>query len=151
MSAREDAAGAWSWFGCRVGAGARSGRSLLMGKTFAASQSSAIRWRSTARRAMAAGTASIHKQVVGLERLCRGRNPFGTRRGAPLAALVDRQFERVDEKFHLVAGGGVRGVGSLAERILVDLVERGEAAREKFAIHHPFGKSVDGAKAELPR
>ena len=44
----------------------------------------------------------------------------------------------------------MRDGGALAEGVFVDVVERGEPAREELAIDHPLGKSVGGAEAELP-
>src|SRR5258708_13972163 len=99
---------------------------------------------------MAGWNALIGEQVVGFERLSRGGDPFSAGRDASLAALVDRQLERVDQDFDLVARRDVRDGRPLAKRVFVDIVERGEPAREKLAIDHPLGKSVGGAEAELP-
>jgi hypothetical protein len=44
---------------------------------------------------------------VGIERLCRSRDPFRTRGGAAFTAFVDRQAERIDQDLHLIAGGDV--------------------------------------------
>src|SRR5262249_25084715 len=92
---------------------------------------------------------SIGEEIVGVERLCRCRDPFRTRRRAAFAAFVDRQAQRIDQDFHLVAGGSGWTGGPQTERILVEVVERGEAAWEEFAIDHAFGKTIDGAETEL--
>src|SRR5580658_7516361 len=98
---------------------------------------------------MAGANGSIGEQIVGFERLSGGGDPFGARRGAAFAALVNRQPQRVDQDLDLVAGGDVRRRGPRAERVLGQVIERGEAAREKLAVDDAFGKAVDGAKAEL--
>src|SRR6202044_2779966 len=92
---------------------------------------------------------NIRQQVVELERLARLRDPFGARRRAALAALVDRQPQRVDQRLDLVARGPMRDCRPQPERLLVEFVERGEPAREEFAIDHALGETVDAAKAEL--
>ena len=40
---------------------------------------------------------SIGKQTVGIERLGGGDDPLGAGGGAALAALVDRQLQRIDQ------------------------------------------------------
>jgi hypothetical protein len=46
---------------------------------------------------------------MGIERFVGGCSPLGSRRGATLAALVDRQLQRIDQVLDLVAGGYMRG------------------------------------------
>src|ERR1700733_3712822 len=99
---------------------------------------------------MAGANGSIGEQIVSFERLSRGGEPFGARRGAAFAAFVDRQPQRVDQDLDLVAGGDVRRARPQAERILGQVIERGKATREKLAVDDAFGKAVDGAKAQLP-
>src|SRR5258707_7742938 len=107
---REEEAAALAGIGCRaegvnadkkgidLGAGGRSRSRRVIGAVFAhrgtlAAFRHAIKWRWQALRAMAARNALFGEQVVGLERLSRGGEPFGAGRDAPLAALVDRQLD----------------------------------------------------------
>src|SRR5262249_45344019 len=89
------------------------------------------------------------EEIVGVERLCRSGDPFRPCSGTAFAALVDRQAERIDQDLHLVTGGDVRTRGAQTKRILIEVVERGEAAWEEFAIDYPLGKPIDGAETKL--
>ena len=64
-----------------------------------------------------------------------------------LAVFRHRQVQRVEQRDHLLAGGDVRHVRPRAERGLVEIVERGQAAREELAIDDALGEAVDGAEA----
>src|SRR5208282_659729 len=152
-SAREDADGARSgaleWTGSWLGAGVRPDRSLLIAEPFAARSKPRYKVASSANRRNGRRNASIGQQIVGVERLAGGGDPFRPRSGAPPAALVDRQLQRFDQVLHLVAGGRVRGISAWAVCRLVDFIERGQSAREKLTINDPLGKTINRAKAEL--
>ena len=86
-----------------------------------------IRWHPGVRRNGAVRAGSSH-QVVGFERLVLRGDPFGARRRTPPPLLVDRQFQLLDQLAHLLPGGQMRQVRPRAERRLVEVVERGQAA-----------------------
>src|SRR5437764_5355768 len=115
----------------------------------------AIKWRSRGRGAMArVGRAfrpadgSAVEDVVQLERLALGRLPGRAVGGAPAPALVDRQLERLDQGRDLLARRHMREIGTRPQGLLVERVERGQAAWKELAKHHALGEAVDGAEAE---
>src|SRR6266403_610407 len=89
--------------------------------------------------------------IVEFERLVDLAEPFGAVGGAATAALVEREFQLAQQARNLLARGDVTEIRPGAERGLVEVVERGEPAREKLAVHHPLRETVDGAEAEAGR
>ena len=77
--------------------------------------------------------------------------PFSPVRGPPAAAFVKRQLQLAQQAGDLFAGGDMTEARASAKGRLVDVVERGESAREKFAIDDTFGEPVDRAKAKSQR
>ena len=78
--------------------------------------------------------------------------PLGA--GAPpgAAALVERQLQGAIRLSTSCRGGHVRQARPGAERRLVEVVERGEAARKELAVDHALGEAVDrsGSRAATP-
>ena len=58
---------------------------------------------------------SIGDDVVQIERLVDGGEPFGARRRAPPALFVDRQLQALEQRAHFLPGGDVRQVRPCAE------------------------------------
>lgn len=84
-----------------------------------------------------------------LDRPVERGEPFGASKGAAAAFFVNRQTQGGEERLHLLARGDVRQVRPRAERHLIDVVERGEAAREEFAVDHALGEAFGAAEPEL--
>ena len=57
----------------------------------------------------------------------------------------------VEQRNYFLSRGDVRLDWPRAERRLVEIVECGQAAREKFAIDHALGEAVDPAEAHTLR
>src|SRR5262249_12158736 len=72
--------------------------------------------------------------VVQVERLVDGGEPFGARCRPPPALLVDGQLEGLEQRPHLLPRRHMRQVRPGAEGGLVHLVEGREAARKQLAI-----------------
>ena len=70
-----------------------------------------------------------------LQRLVHDRVPFRTGGGAPLAIIGQRQVQQVEQSDYFLSRG------------VVEIIERGQAAWEKFAIDHALGEAVDPAEA----
>src|SRR5712691_7679684 len=93
----------------------------------------------------------VFDDVVDFERLVLGREPFGARRRPPLAALVERQLQGCDQVHDLLPGGHMGEARAGAERVLVEVVERGETTGEEFTIDGALGEPVGAAEAEPGR
>src|SRR5438046_6559054 len=63
--------------------------------------------------------------LVQLERRLVARGPLGLRRGPPLAARIEGQFEFAEQAHDLVERRGVACIRQSAVRALVDLVDGG--------------------------
>src|SRR5215831_3208440 len=76
----------------------------------------------------------LFDNVVDLQRLVHDRLPFGAGGGAALAVFRQRQAQRSQQRIDLLSRGQMRQVRPGAERRLVQFVEGGQPAREKFAV-----------------
>src|SRR4051794_33905752 len=88
------------------------------------------------------------EDVVDFERLVDLGEPFGPAGGAAATAFVERQLQLTQQAGDLLARGNMSHARTGAERPLVEIVKRGQAAREKFAVDDALGKSVDRTEAE---
>src|SRR5260221_6687899 len=89
--------------------------------------------------------------VVQFERRRLRGEPLLLRRCTPQPALVERQLERAEQRLDLFAGGDMRHARPCSERILVKIVERGQAPRIELTEYHALGKTVDRPEAEPQR
>ena len=92
--------------------------------------------------------SSLRDDVVDLERLVHDRIPFGAGGGAALAVFRQRQMQRIEQRDDFLARGDMRQARPRAERRLVEVVERGQAAREEFAIDDALGETIDPAERQ---
>src|SRR6185295_12422905 len=92
------------------------------------------------------GGDSGAEDVVGLKRLVDLSEPFGPVGSAAAAAFVERQFQLTQQAGDFLAGRDMPHARPGAERCLIEVVKRGQAAREKFAIDDAFGKTIDRAE-----
>ena len=111
----------------------------------------AIRWHLGAPAQWPLCGRLVGDQVVGLERLVLGGEPFGARRGAAPAASRRSAASARRSARDLLPRGHMRQVRPRAERGLVEIVERGQAAREELAEDHALGKAFGRAEAEAQR
>src|SRR4051812_37409015 len=102
-------------------------------------------------RVAAARARSRAEDVMHLERLVDLREPFGPVGGTTPASFVEREFQLAQKAGDLLACGDVTEARPHSKRGLVKMIERRQATREKFAVHHAFGKAVDGTKGKLQR
>src|SRR3954454_4271971 len=91
------------------------------------------------------------EDVVDLERLVDLIEPLSAVGRAAASALVERKLELAEQARHLLPCGEMAEIGPHAEGGLVDLVQRGQAAREELAIDDAFGEAVDVAEAQPHR
>src|ERR1700759_3148714 len=91
------------------------------------------------------------EDVVGFKRLVDLGEPFGTVGGAAAAAFVERQFQLMQQAGDFLARRDMPHSWPGSECRLVEIVERGQAARKEFAIDHTLGKAIDRAEAHAER
>src|SRR5436309_1340553 len=98
-----------------------------------------------------AGPVSDSEDVVDFKRLIDLGKPLRPVGGAAAAAFIERQFQLTQQAGDFLPGRDVPHARPGAKGPLVEVIEGGQAAREKLAIDHTFGKTVDGAKAHPAR
>src|SRR6185437_14002412 len=89
--------------------------------------------------------------VMKFERLVELVEPFGPVGRAAAAAFVQRQLQLAQQAGDFLAGGDMSEARTGAERGLVEVVERGQAARKELAIDHPLREAVDRTEPEPER
>ena len=94
--------------------------------------------------------AVIHssQKVMQFERRVAAAGPFYARSGALAAAVVNRKPQALQQTPNLLACGDVRQRRLTAERLRIERVERGEAARKEFAVDDALGKSFGEAERQ---
>src|SRR5215207_1321109 len=88
------------------------------------------------------------EDIMDVERLVLGRKPFGTCRRPSLATLVERQLQGLHQRRDFLPRRHMNTARRSAEAVLVEMVERREAAREEFTIDCALSKAISAAKAE---
>ena len=83
-----------------------------------------------------------------LERFVDLGEPLGPVGGAAPTAFIERQLELAEQTRHLFPRRDVAEVRLGAQSGLVDVVERGQAARKELAVDDALGEAVDRAEAE---
>src|SRR5580700_10070590 len=91
------------------------------------------------------------QDVVDLERLVDLAEPLGAAGRAATSALVERQLQLAQQAGDFLARRHMAHVRAGAERCLVEVVQRGQAAGKEFAVNDPFGEAVDRTEAEPER
>src|SRR5262249_38632873 len=85
--------------------------------------------------------------VVNLQRLVHDRVPFCARRGASPTVLTEGKMKGIEERDHFLPGSHMRQVRARAQRLFVEIIERGEPARKEFAINHTLGKPFNAPES----
>src|SRR4029079_6676502 len=90
--------------------------------------------------------ADLSDDIVDLERLVHDGEPLRAGGGTPPAILRQRQLQRVENRNDFFSRVQLREFWPRAKCLLIQIIERGQSAREKFTIDNTFSKAVDATK-----
>src|ERR1700756_1842817 len=89
------------------------------------------------RRARQPRCCSGTNYVVDFQRLVDLAEPFGTVGRAATPSFVQGKLKLAQQARDLFSRRDVAQVGARAQRCLIEVVERGQAAWKEFAVNHP--------------